>query len=85
MIAGKIGYTEARQALDYLLRNIGAEYKITAVENDSFIVGRTGKIVVKGKEIGILGEINPSVLENFGSDMPVAVFEINLTDLMEAK
>ncbi|MBN1157256.1 phenylalanine--tRNA ligase subunit beta [Candidatus Woesearchaeota archaeon] len=85
MIAGKVGYTEARQALDYLLKNIGVEYKIFAVENDSFISGRAGKVVVKGNEIGVLGEINPVVLEEFGLEMPVGIFEINLSELMEAK
>lgn len=76
-------YTKARQAFDLILRSFSITYKITAFDHPSFIQGRAGKIIVKDKEIGIIGEIHPQVLTNFDLTVPVAGFEINLTELLE--
>ncbi|MEM7826015.1 MAG: hypothetical protein QW451_00060, partial [Candidatus Aenigmatarchaeota archaeon] len=54
-------------------------------EHPSFIEGRTAKILVEGKKVGIIGEIHPSVLENWKLEMPVAAFEIDLSFLNEFK
>ena len=75
-------YTEARQILDYLLRCLGVKCEIMEVEHASFIDGRVGRVSVKGKDVAYIGEIHPSVLKNFGLDMPVAVFELNLSELL---
>ena len=40
-----------------------------------------GKIVVKGIELGFIGEIHPQVLQNWGLENPAAAFEINLNKL----
>ncbi|MBR9698900.1 phenylalanine--tRNA ligase subunit beta [Candidatus Woesearchaeota archaeon] len=74
-------YTRTRQVLDYLLRMIGLDYKIISVEHPSFIKGRVGRVIVKGKKIAFIGEISPEVLENFELEFPVAAFELNLTEL----
>ena len=54
------------------------------VEHPSFIPGRVGKIVVEGEAIGIIGEIHPAVLEKWGMEMPVVVFELFLRPLYRA-
>jgi phenylalanyl-tRNA synthetase beta chain len=40
------------------------------------------RILVKGKQIGIIGEIRPEVLENWKLEMPVAAFEIEIENLI---
>ena len=57
---------------------LGKNIEFEEIEHPSFISGRVAKIVENGKEIGILGEIHPIVLENFKVYMPVAAFEISL-------
>ena len=76
-------YTEARQLLDALLSNLGLDYKVEEAEHESFIPGRAGRVLVNGRKIAYIGEIHPSVLENFELEVPAAGFELNLTELFE--
>ncbi len=73
-----VDYTKIRQVLDYLFRSLGLKYEIKETSHPSFIQGRVGKVLFEGKEIGILGEINPEVLDNFGVEMPVVGMELDL-------
>lgn len=75
-------YTLIRQILDNLLSRLGKEVIIKDTEHNSFLSGRAGSVHVSGKQIGIIGEIHPQVLENFGIEMPVVAFEIDLDELM---
>lgn len=76
-------FTKIRQVLDYLMRQIDAEYEVIEAEHPSFIPGRVARVVVAGKKVAYMGEIAPQVLENFDLQMPVAAFELNLTELYE--
>ncbi len=79
----KADYTEARQAFDCIMRCLGLNYDIEETQHNSFIEGRAGRAIVKGKKVAYLGELNPKALENWGLDMPVTALEINLTELFE--
>lgn len=74
-------YTEMRQILDYLFRSLGLKYEVTEAEHNSFITGRVGRVIVNGKKIAYIGEINPKVITNWQLEVPVTAFELNLTDL----
>ncbi|MEA3378334.1 MAG: phenylalanine--tRNA ligase subunit beta [Nanoarchaeota archaeon] len=76
-------FTYAKQVLNYILSALNLDYEIVNVEHSSFIKGRAGRIIVNGKKIAYIGEVNPQVLDNFGLKMPVTAFELNLTDLYE--
>ncbi|MBT7101939.1 phenylalanine--tRNA ligase subunit beta [archaeon] len=78
-----IRFTEMKQILDYLFKMLDVEYSIEAVDNSNYIIGRCGKIVVKGKEVGLVGEIAPRVLKNWKIKMPVVACEMGLGFLME--
>lgn len=72
-------FTHARQDLEFLFRNLGiSSLDIKPIEHSTFIPGRIGKIKVKGREIGFIGEVHPAVLESFGLFYPTLIFEINL-------
>ncbi|MDP6641901.1 MAG: phenylalanine--tRNA ligase subunit beta [Candidatus Nanoarchaeia archaeon] len=79
----KANFTEIKQILDSLFDNLGLKYKIDNIEHNSFIPGRVGRVSVNGKKVAYIGEINPLVLSNFGLEMPVSVFELNLTELFK--
>lgn len=74
-------YTEIRQVLDNLFRAFNIEYTISETEHNSFIPGRVARVGVKGKGVAFIGEIHPVIMEKLALEMPVAAFEINLTDL----
>jgi len=75
------GFTSIKQMLDYLFNGIDMSYSIREVEHASFIRGRVGRVSVNGKDVAYMGEISPEVLSNWQLEMPVAVLELNLTDL----
>lgn len=77
-------FTEMKQCLDFIARLCGFGYELVEEEHDSFIPGRTGRIVVKGVKVGYIGDIHPKVLNNWGIETPVAAMELNLTELLSA-
>ena len=78
-------FTEARQILEYLFKNIGSQIIFEETENFPvhFIEGRTAKIILNKKEIGFIGEIHPKILRNWKIKMPVALLEINLEEIFK--
>lgn len=77
----KTDYTDIRQILDYLFRSLGIDYEALETEHTSFISGRAARIVAGNEKLAYLGEVSPAVLLNWGIDMPIASFELNLTVL----
>ena len=77
----KTNFTELKQAVDYLFKMLGKEYALENVENSNYIIGRCGKIIVDGKEVGFIGEVAPRVLKNWKIKMPTVSIEIDLESL----
>lgn len=77
-------YTEMRQVLDHMFLSMGLKYAIIPADYPAFISGRSGDIIINKKKIGFIGEINPSVLENIGLDMPAAGMELDLSALQKS-
>jgi len=80
-IHAEASFSEIKSALNALLSNLGLEYSLEEISHGSFIEGRVGKIIVGGEEIGLVGEINPQVLENWGLENPASAFEIDLNKI----
>jgi len=72
------GFTEVKSILESLLVNLGRSQSPEEVRHPSFIEGRCSKIVVEGKELGVMGEIHPKVLESFGLGEPAVALELEL-------
>lgn len=82
-ISSNSNFTEAKALLNALLLNLNVKYTMEAIYHPSYIAGRTGKILVETNPIGILGEIHPQVLQNWGLKNPAAAFEVNLLNLQQ--
>ena len=76
-------FSEIKATLDSLFLNLGIEYKLEETSHNSFIDGRVGKILAGNKETGIIGEINPAVIQEWKLGNPIAGFEINLDILLQ--
>jgi phenylalanyl-tRNA synthetase beta chain len=76
-------FSEAHSCLDTLFYNVNQAYSLEPIQHPSFLTGRVGSIVSDGKQIGVIGELHPEVLERWQISVPVVVFEIDLTDLAE--
>lgn len=77
------GYTEIKSILQSLLKtdsNIQCQTKTS--ENPMFAKGKTADIIVNGKKVGIIGEIDSAVIESFKVRVPVSGFELVLSDFL---
>jgi phenylalanyl-tRNA synthetase beta chain len=64
--------------LEALAYYLGFDYSLTPSEHPTFLPGRSGEIRLDGNRFGIIGEIHPEVLENWGVSVPVSAFEVNI-------
>jgi len=78
-IHAQAGFTEIRSSLDALMENVGQSFEVKANEHPSFLSGRCGAVISTGREIGIVGEVNPIVLRAWGLNLPAAAFEVNVS------
>jgi phenylalanyl-tRNA synthetase beta chain len=78
-------FSEIKSALDAFFMNLGLEWKIKETSHPSFIEGRVGTAIVNGVDVGVLGEVNPQVLEAWKLENPVAAFEINIHEIVKSK
>lgn len=68
--------------IEHLLRELGIndyEFKATAVAG--YHPGRNALIIVKGEEVGVIGEVHPIVMENFSIKETVCACELELDEL----
>lgn len=72
-------FTEIKSCVEALLANLGLKnWTIKETRHPSFLQGRAAAIYVKGRKIGVVGEIHPEVLNNFELENPTSAFEIDL-------
>ncbi|UJG44864.1 MAG: phenylalanine--tRNA ligase subunit beta [Candidatus Heimdallarchaeum endolithica] len=71
-------FEDAHKVLDQMMRLLETNYNLIETEHPSFIRGRSAEIEIEGKICGIIGEVNPEVLEKNQIWMPTVGFEIEL-------
>ncbi|MGI0017903.1 MAG: phenylalanine--tRNA ligase subunit beta [Nitrosotalea sp.] len=78
-----VNFTEVKSVLQSLLKT-GFNLTCDTIpqKEPMFVDGRTGSIVISGKKLGALGEIDPKIVDNFKLRIPVSGFEMQLTGLI---
>jgi len=76
-----VGFEDAYSHLKALSDNLSLDIKLEECEERPFISGRCAKINSPKGELGIIGEIDPSVLLRLGITVPVVAFELKLQAL----
>ncbi len=79
----KTDFTEIKQILVALMDSLGLKVSVQEKEHPSYITGRVGEIIVNDNSLGYIGEINPSVLNDWELTVPVVGFELDLKKLFE--
>lgn len=79
----KVDFTHLKQMLDLLGRSLGLSVQVRETKHPSFIIGRVGEILINSKKLGVIGEVHPQVLTNWGLNVPVAALELDLERLWE--
>jgi phenylalanyl-tRNA synthetase beta chain len=81
MVDSKVGFSNVKAVLKNMMHETGVEWKLEAKDLPFYLPGRAGSIWVKDKVVGHIGEIHPQVLDNFKISSPVALFELNLSEI----
>jgi len=76
-------FTEIKSILQAALQTgFSLEIKTKTSTHETFEKGRTASILVNGKTIGVMGEIDSKTIENYKIRVPVVGFEIYLSGLI---
>jgi phenylalanyl-tRNA synthetase beta chain len=76
-------FTEIKSIAEAFLASLGLKWQVKEAKHPSFLEGRTAAVYIKGKCLGILGEIHPEVLNNFELENPTSAFEIDMDLLLK--
>jgi len=76
------GFNDINSYISAIFFYLSRKYKLKEIDDPRFIPGRTARIYYNEHLIGIMGEFHPTVLENWGIQMPCAGAEIDLDILM---
>ena len=78
-----VTFSEIKAVLQTLLEIcFNVKFETKPSENLSFVRGRSADIIYKEAVIGQIGEISPLLIDSFKIKMPVAAFELDLTELL---
>lgn len=86
---GDMDFYGIKGIVDSMLKNIGVEdFEYSAEMNgfgeaEAFHPGRRAVITKDGKAIGILGELHPETLENYGIGVKAYAAKVNVTELLD--
>ena len=80
---GTADFNSVRAQVSVLFYYLSVEHGLREVEDPRFISGRAAELLCKDEPVGIVGEIHPQVLENWGIQMPCAGCEIDLSTILE--
>jgi len=79
----KANFSEVRSYVQSLMRELDVEWEVQESDDDAFIEGRRGDIIVNGRKAGVFGEVHPEVLENFQLGNPVVAFELDVSSIFD--
>ena len=77
------GFNDVNSHVSALFFYLNREFTLSEMDDPRFITGRSGEIICNGRTVGVLGEIHPQVLENWGIQMPCACAEVELDALLD--
>jgi len=77
-VNSRVDITVLKAKLMTLLGNLGLSATVRKTSNVSFIKGRVANLFIEGTHVGIMGEIHPAVLKNYGIEAPCVAFELEI-------
>jgi len=76
-----VDFFDAKGLVESLLSYLGVEVSFDLSQDESLHSNRQANITVAGNRLGLVGEVNPRVLEAFDFSEQVYLFEINVATL----
>jgi len=78
IVSPKTGFTDARALVDAVAREFSIELDWRAASEPPFLEGRCAQLCVGKQQVGVVGEIDPTVLETFGLENPAVMGELSV-------
>lgn len=78
-----VSYEDIQSIAYAFIRSFGVKPSARPLTVSWLLAGRSASLLANGREVGIIGEINPDVLDKLNITYPVAVFELSLTELLK--
>ncbi len=78
-----VTFNTIRDQLHVLLYFLNVDYELSESFDERFLPGRRADVIVGGRSVGVIGELHPQVLENWGVEMPCAACEMDIRLLFE--
>ncbi|MDR1404244.1 MAG: phenylalanine--tRNA ligase subunit beta [Candidatus Methanoplasma sp.] len=85
MTASKTPFTEIKSITDAVAREMNIEHGVSVCGYRTFVDGRGAFISLGNRNIGFFGEVSPEVVTDYGITHPVAMFEIDLSEIIGEK
>jgi phenylalanyl-tRNA synthetase beta chain len=76
--AQPVSYSHAVSAVNLVAKAAGLQIELEQGQIPGFHPGRSGYVLVRGKKVGVVGELHPSVAKSFHITSAIAAFELNL-------
>ncbi|MFT4311553.1 MAG: phenylalanine--tRNA ligase subunit beta [Candidatus Woesearchaeota archaeon] len=83
ILTGEFTLTNMLQNLNQIQKSLGIEFELKRLENIYFIEGRSFSINYKGKEVGLVGEIKPEIIDLFELEVAVIGMEIYFDEVVK--
>ncbi|WP_437186311.1 phenylalanine--tRNA ligase subunit beta [Planctomicrobium sp. SH668] len=74
-------YASLRTVIDALLFELGENGTFAETQHPAYIPGRVASVSTEGEIGGVLGELHPEVILNFGLDHPVAIADFKIMNV----
>lgn len=80
----KSNYTQIKGVFDTFMKMNGIPFEVVSDDTIPFLIpGRSAKVLVKGIEVGFIGEVHPKILDSFGLLVPCSAYEINVEKIFD--
>jgi len=77
-------FFDAKGILETFMELLNIEVTFEPVDQYMFVAGRSAELLLNGKAIGVIGEVDSKVLDSFEIELsPVTLFELDLDMLLE--
>lgn len=63
---------------------LDTEYTLAELDDPRFIKGRCARVMLKGEEVGVFGEIHPQVLTSWSIEVPTVIAEFNADKIIKS-
>ncbi len=83
--ASRTSFTEIKSLTESVLREMQLDYTLEPCDLPTFVPGRGAKVVMDGKEVGIFGEMAPSVVVGYEITHPIIFMELDLEPIVAEK